>query len=149
MPLLNAVIETNQRQPLQIIQLLRKHFATLKNVKISILGLSFKPDTDDVRESPAINIINLLLNEGAILTAYDPVANNEARKLFPSSKLTLCPVITDALESADAIVLVTRWSEFKRVPELLSKYNPDAIVIDGRRMLDKTTLPKYEGIGLA
>lgn len=148
MPLLNAVIETNQNQPKQIIKLLKRHFTSLKNVRISILGLSFKPDTDDMRESPAIPIIKELLEQGAILKAYDPVANYEAGKLFPDSELGLCPILEEALKGVDGIVLVTRWEEFQKVPELLMKINPGAIFVDGRRMVDKSSMARYEGIGL-
>ncbi len=148
MPLLNAVIETNQNQPKQVVKLLKKHFPCLKEVRISILGLSFKPDTDDMRESPAIPIIKDLLEQGAILKAYDPVANYEASKLFSKSELVLCAILEEALEGADAIVLVTRWEQFKKVPELLIKVNPGAIFVDGRRLVDKSTIAKYEGIGL-
>jgi UDPglucose 6-dehydrogenase len=148
MPLLKAVIEINQRQPHQITRLLRRHFDSLRNIRITILGLSFKPDTDDMRESPAIIIIKQLLDEGAVIKAYDPVANYEAGKLFSNNELTLCPTIEEALVGADGIALVTRWEEFKKVPELLFKLNPDAIFVDGRRMVDKETIAKYEGIGL-
>ncbi len=148
MPVLNAVIETNQNQPKQIIRLLERHFTSLKDVRISILGLSFKPDTDDMRESPAIPIIKELLEQGAILKAYDPVANDEAGKLFPENELALCPILEEALKGVDGIVLVTRWEEFQKVPGLLMKINPGAVFVDGRRMVDKTSVARYEGIGL-
>jgi UDPglucose 6-dehydrogenase len=149
MPLLNAVMKTNQNQPMQIIQLLRRHFNSFRNVNMAILGLSFKPDTDDMRESPAIPIITELLNRGAILKAYDPVANHEARKFFPDQKFALCDTLEETLKGVSAIVLVTRWEEFKIVPELLLKINPNAIFVDGRRMLDKNLFNQYEGIGLS
>jgi len=148
MPLLNAVMQINQNQPKQVIQLLGRHFTSLKNVRISILGLSFKPDTDDMRESPAVPIIIELLDQGAVVKAYDPVANHEARKLFPDHKLTLCDTLEEALKAADGIVLVTRWEQFKAVPEMLVRLNPGAIFVDGRRMLDKTSFARYAGIGL-
>jgi UDPglucose 6-dehydrogenase/GDP-mannose 6-dehydrogenase len=148
MPLLKAVMETNQDQPKQVIKLLRRHFFSLKNVRISILGLSFKPDTDDMRESPAIPIIEELVDQGAVVKAYDPIASHEARKLFPDHKLTLCDTLEEAIKNADGIVLVTRWEQFKVVPEILARVNPSAIFVDGRRMLDKSTIVKYDGIGL-
>jgi UDPglucose 6-dehydrogenase len=148
MPLLNAVMETNRRQPAELIKLLEKHFSSLMNVRITILGLSFKPETDDMRESPAIPIIQALLEKGAILKAYDPIASNEARKLFNTDQLFLCETLEEAIEGVDSIVLVTRWKEFQRVPELLKKVNPYTILVDGRRMLDKRLITHYEGIGL-
>lgn len=147
MPVLNAVIKTNEQQYLQVITLLKKHFPSLKGIRISILGLAFKPDTDDMRESPAIPIINSLLAEQAKIQAYDPVANSEARKIF-GDKITLVDSLPQALSGADAVVLVTRWDEFRQVPDLLSHVNPQPVFIDGRRMLDKQSLARYEGIGL-
>lgn len=147
MPVLNAVIKTNEQQYLQVITLLKKHFPSLKGIRISILGLAFKPDTDDMRESPAIPIINSLLVEQAKVQAYDPVANSKARKIF-GDKITLVDSLPQALSGADAVVLVTRWDEFHQVPDLLSHINPQPVFIDGRRMLDKQSLARYEGIGL-
>jgi UDPglucose 6-dehydrogenase/GDP-mannose 6-dehydrogenase len=148
LPVLKAVIETNQRQHEQIIRLLRKHFVSLRDVRVTILGLSFKPDTDDMRESPAIAIIKELLSHGAIIKAFDPVAHNEARRFFPVDQLALCATLEDALMDADAVVLVTRWKEFEAVPDILKESNPQAVFVDGRRMLGKNKFKLYEGIGL-
>ena len=148
MPLLAAVIKTNENQPDQVIRMLKKHFTSLEKVRIAILGLSFKPDTDDMRESPAIPIIRKLLSQGALLKAYDPVANQEARKLFPDHQLTLCESLEEVLVDVDAAVLVTRWEQFGQMSGLWSRLSPNAIFVDGRRMVDKNTIAKYEGIGL-
>jgi UDPglucose 6-dehydrogenase/GDP-mannose 6-dehydrogenase len=148
MPLLSAVIETNRHQPGEVIRLLKKHFPSLKDVRVAILGLSFKPDTDDMRESPAIPIIKELLAQNARLKGYDPAANHEARKLFPPHQLILCETLEETLASVDAVVLVTRWGQFEEVPGIVSRLNPEAIFVDGRRMLDKHRFTHYEGIGL-
>jgi UDPglucose 6-dehydrogenase/GDP-mannose 6-dehydrogenase len=148
MHLLDAVLKVNEQQPQKIIQLLRKHFASLKGVRVSILGLAFRPDTNDMRESPAIPIIRSLLREGAVITGYDPVAAEEARKLFSSQELELSGSLSDALVKADAVVLVTRWDEFRNVPDLLKGRTPQPLFVDGRRLLDKSTIARYEGIGL-
>jgi len=148
MHLLDAVLKVNEQQPQKVIQLLRKHFASLKGVRVSILGLAFRPDTNDMRESPAIPIVRSLLREGAVLTGYDPVATDEARKLFSSQELELSGSLSDALVKADAVVLVTRWNEFRKVPELLAGRSPQPLFVDGRRFLDKSTIARYEGIGL-
>jgi UDPglucose 6-dehydrogenase/GDP-mannose 6-dehydrogenase len=148
MPLLSAVIEVNRLQPGQIIRLLQKRFPSLANLRIAVLGLSFKPDTDDMRESPAIPIIRQLLGAGAVLKAYDPVANAEARKIFTERELPLCDSLEQALGDIDAAVLVTRWDEFKSAPQVLKKTSPDAVFVDGRRCLDKKDFARYEGIGL-
>ena len=148
MPVLSAVIETNRHQPGVVIRLLKKHFPSLKDVRIAILGLSFKPDTDDMRESPAIPIIKELLSQNALLKGYDPAAHEEARKLFPTDQLILCETLEEALANVDAVVLVTRWGQFEEVPEMVARLNPKAVFVDGRRMLEKHRFARYEGIGL-
>jgi UDPglucose 6-dehydrogenase/GDP-mannose 6-dehydrogenase len=148
MPLLSAVIETNRHQPGEVIRLLKKHFPSLKDVRVAILGLSFKPDTDDMRESPAIPIVKELLAQKARLKGYDPAANKEARKLFSSDQLILCESLDEALSGVDAVVLVTRWGQFENVAERISRLNAEAVFVDGRRMLDKHRFVHYEGIGL-
>lgn len=147
MLVLDAVIKTNEQQYRQVITLLKKHFPALRGIRIAILGLAFKPDTDDMRESPAIPIIKALLAEQAKIQAYDPVANREARKIF-GDQITLVNSIADVITDVDAVVLVTRWDEFLRVPELLARVHPQPVFIDGRRMLDKQSIARYEGIGL-
>jgi UDPglucose 6-dehydrogenase len=109
--------------------------------------LAFKPDTDDMRESPSIPIIHALLAQGAIVKAHDPVANHEAGKIF-GTKIAFCDDLRRALEDVQVVVLVTRWDEFRQVPELLAGLEPQPVFIDGRRMLDKHGIRQYEGIGL-
>ena len=148
MPLLDAVIGINERQPRQILTLLHRHYPSLQGVRVAVLGLAFRPDTNDMRESPAIPIIHDLLAQGAELTAYDPAANAEARRLFGNGRLRVCDDLPEAVRDVDAVVLVTRWDEFRRLPELLRRGERQPVVIDGRRMLDKASVPRYEGIGL-
>ncbi len=147
MPLLNSVIQINERQHKQMIYRLKKHFPTLEGIRVAVLGLAFKPDTDDMRESPAIPIINDLLQQKAIVKAYDPVANREAEKRFGRT-VTFCSSLESAIEDAQAILLVTRWKEFLRLPEIIRSRQPSPLLIDGRRVLDKTQFHFYEGIGL-
>lgn len=148
MPLLTAVIETNRRQPETIVRLLQKHFSSLKNVRVTVLGLSFKPDTDDMRESPAIPIIRLLAKAGATITAHDPVAIPAARKILDADEVAFQDDLPSAVKNAQAIVLVTRWEHYRKVPELVARTNSQAVFVDGRRMLDKRSFSSYEGIGL-
>jgi UDPglucose 6-dehydrogenase/GDP-mannose 6-dehydrogenase len=148
MRLLEAVMRINDEQPREIGALLRKHFASLENVRIAILGLAFKPGTDDMRESPAMPIIRDLLAQGAAIRAYDPVAVPSARRLFQPGEVTLCDDLAQAIDGVQAIVLVTRWDEFRRLPELLADREPQPVVVDGRRMLDRHSIARYEGIGL-
>ncbi len=148
MHVLDAVLKVNEQQPAKVIQLLKKHFASLKGVRISVLGLAFRPDTSDMRESPAIPILRSLLQEGASIKGYDPVAMPEARKLFSMQEMQLCGSLAEAVSKTDAVVLVTRWDEFRKIPELLASQDPPPLFIDGRRLLDKAKIARYEGIGL-
>ncbi|MBD2327267.1 UDP-glucose/GDP-mannose dehydrogenase family protein [Alkalinema sp. FACHB-956] len=148
MPLLDAVIQVNQAQPKQVIARLHKHFPSLEGVRVAILGLSFRPNTNDMRESPAIPIVRDLLAQKAILKAYDPVANAEAQHILGADALEYCDSLNQVLEGVQAVVLVTRWDEFRSVPELLTKLDPQPVFVDGRRLLDQHSIAKYEGIGL-
>ncbi len=148
MPLLDAVIAINRTQYRKVFALLKKHFRSLRSKRISVLGLSFRPDTSDMRESPAIPIINELLKKGAVVKAYDPVANGEAAKVLGGAKVRFCGSLAEAVRDVDAAILVTRWEEFRKVPELLRAMDKPPLFVDGRRMLDKESFPAYEGIGL-
>lgn len=148
MDLLNAVLAINEQQPQEVMHLLKKRLPVLKGIKVCVLGLAFRPDTNDMRESPAIPIIRSLLREGAMVHAYDPAASDEARKIFSASELELSGSLSDAMAKAEAVVLVTRWDEFKKVPELLKGRMPQPLLVDGRRLLDKASITRYEGIGL-
>lgn len=148
MLILDAVIQVNEQQPHQILALLNKHFSSLKGVRLAILGLAFKPGTDDMRESPAIPIIKNLLAHGAEIKAYDPVARHEAQKLFGHQQITYCEDLSQTIQEVEAVVLLTRWEEFKHLPELLANLEPQPLFVDGRRMVDKRHVARYEGIGL-
>jgi UDPglucose 6-dehydrogenase/GDP-mannose 6-dehydrogenase len=148
MPLLEAVIRINERQPHQLLSLLKKHFPSLNGIRVAILGLAFRPGTDDIRESPAIPIIRELLAANAEIKAYDPAANHQAATLIENHHFVLCNDLIKAITDAQAIVLLTRWEQFLRVPDLLADMHPQPVFIDGRRMLDKHTIARYEGIGL-
>jgi UDPglucose 6-dehydrogenase/GDP-mannose 6-dehydrogenase len=147
MNVLRAVLDVNLKQFEQVFRLLGKHFSSLRGKRVAVLGLSFRPDTNDMRESPAIPIVKRLLAEGALVSAYDPAANHEARKIFGDA-LPLADSLESAVEGVDAIVLVTRWAEFLRVPEILSKTGAKPVVVDGRRLLARDSVERYEGIGL-
>ncbi|HZZ72834.1 MAG TPA: UDP-glucose/GDP-mannose dehydrogenase family protein [Pirellulales bacterium] len=148
MPLLESVIQINQEQPRRVLELLNRHFSTLRGVRTAILGLAFKPDTDDLRESPAFPIIDSLLAEGAVIRAYDPVAGDAARRLLADKPVRICHGLGEVVENAEAVVLVTRWDEFRRLPALLEPMSPAPLFVDGRRMLEPTHFRRYEGIGV-
>jgi UDPglucose 6-dehydrogenase/GDP-mannose 6-dehydrogenase len=152
MPILDAVIETNARQPHQVVELLHKHFPSLQGVRTTVLGLAFKPGTDDMRESPAIPVIRELLASEAEVKAYDPIATHEAEKLFGGDQVEYCDSMDEAIADSEAIVLLTRWPEFEALPQRLGAGNNGhrgPLVVDGRRMLDKQSVAHYEGIGLS
>jgi len=148
MPVLSAVIETNLRQPHKVEALLRKHFPSLQGVRVAVLGLAFKPDTDDIRETPALPILRDLLAAGAAVRAYDPAAVPNAKAALKDDRVVFAPSLEACVADAQAIVLVTRWKEFQRLPELVAGRTPAPVVVDGRRALDKSRFARYEGIGL-
>ncbi len=148
MDMLNSTLAVNSRQPAEVFRLLGKHFPSLKGKRVSILGLAFRPDTDDMRESPAIPIIKDLLAQGAQIKAHDPVANHEAKRYIDDDRVSYCDDLDQALSQVDAEVLVTRWDEYKKAPGLLAAMKSPPVFIDGRRMLDKRGIARYEGIGL-
>jgi UDPglucose 6-dehydrogenase/GDP-mannose 6-dehydrogenase len=149
MPLLSAVIEINKAQFEKVVHLVKKHFRSLRGVRVTVLGLSFKPDTDDMRESPAVPIVRRLAAEGALVTVHDPVAIPAARKVFDGIDIAYREDLAEAVGNAQAVVLVTRWDKYREVPGLLAETNPQAVFVDGRRMLEKERFARYEGIGLS
>ena len=148
MPLLGAVLAVNKQQPARMLDLLKKHFPALKGVRVAILGLAFRPDTNDMRESPAIPIVRALLAEGADLRAYDPVAMDEAHHVFKGEAIRYAPSLAAAVQDVDAVLLIPRWEEFRALPELLGANAHPPLVVDGRRLLEKQRFARYEGIGL-
>lgn len=149
MPLLDAVIATNRGQPMRLISTVMEHFPVLSGVRVSVLGLAFKQDTDDVRETPAIPLILELLVQGAKLTAYDPIAMEQARAALGanSGDIDFASSLEEAVSTADVVIVVTRWGEFRGIPEIVSRLATPPLVVDGRRMLDRTSVPRYAGIG--
>ncbi len=150
--LLSAVIEVNELQKRRVVAKLVKHLGSLQGKTVALLGLSFKPNTDDLREAPSLVLASRLLAEGATVRAWDPVAMPEAGKLL--SGVELCATFADAVAGADAAVIVTEWEHLKDLasPETRAAMrNP--LIIDGRNMFDPETVRAagftYEGIGRA
>ena len=148
MSLLNAVIDINNTQPYTIINLLKKHYSSINGINVAVLGLAFKPETDDMRESPAIPIVNSLIKENAIVRAFDPIAQSEAKKVFNNKKIIYCNTVNEAINEAEIVIILTSWKEFNDLPNILKLLDTNPVVIDGRRMLEKNSVIKYEGIGL-
>jgi UDPglucose 6-dehydrogenase len=147
MPLLKSVLEINRTQPAQLLQLIAEKFPDLRGRKVAVLGIAFKPDTDDVRESPAFPIIAQLRAAGADVTAYDPVARPVGHPLL--NGVRLADSLRSAVTGADVVVHVTRWREFEALPKLLAELGARPLVVDGRRNLRPDAFTSYAGIGLS
>jgi UDPglucose 6-dehydrogenase len=147
-----AVEKANEFQKTVLFGKIKKHFGNnLKNREFGIWGLSFKPQTDDIREASAIILIEALLNEGAGVKAYDPAAMDETKKIF-GDRIICVSDPYEALNGADAMVLMTEWPEF-RIPDLekISGIMKSRVIFDGRNIYDPAELKKagfvYYGIG--
>lgn len=147
MNILDAAISVNRTQPDKIISILQENFPTLKGIRVAVLGVAFKPGTDDIRESPAIPVIRKLREEGAEIHAFDPVAGIEAEKLLGVESISYHDHLVSAIAGAEAIVILTRWDDFKELPKLLNDFKVQPLVVDGRRMLDKKSVQRYRGVG--
>lgn len=136
--MLQATLKINEVQPLKIIELIREAIGTFKGKKIGVLGLAFKPGTDDLREAPSIKVINALLLEGAEVSVYDPKALENARKIF-GNDVAYASNAEQCISSVDACVIITEWPEFSS-PAIYSKMR-SKIIIDGRRAVNPNLLP--------
>jgi UDPglucose 6-dehydrogenase len=148
--LLTAVIEVNELQKRRVMNKLEKHLGSLAGKKVALLGLAFKPDTDDMREATSLVLASRLHGEGASVSGYDPVAERSASELLPS--MEFCGSAEQALEGADAAILVTEWPEFAELDwASLAERMANPLVIDGRNFLDPEKMRAagfaYEGIG--
>ncbi|MBI4257503.1 MAG: nucleotide sugar dehydrogenase [Thaumarchaeota archaeon] len=151
LPLIDATLLINHYQPLRAIQLTEALLGKLKGKKVAVLGLSFKPDTDDIREAVSIRIINELLAKGARITAYDPAAMHNAKRIW-NNKIELSTNAYKCIQGADCSIIVTEWKEFAGLePEDFTARMRNPIVIDGRRVFDPNKFSEkltYVAIGL-
>ncbi len=132
--ILQAVEAVNDRQKLRLLGKLRKHFGSLKGKRIAVWGLAFKPRTDDMREAPSVPLVTGMIDEGAVVQAYDPEAMAVAKRIFGSS-IKYAENGYAALTGADALVIVTEWNEF-REPDFprMRKLMRDPVIFDGRNL---------------
>lgn len=131
--LLQAVMDINRNQRRRVVVKLRRALGTLDQKVIGVLGLSFKPNTDDIREAPALEVIHLLENEGATVRAYDPQAMPNAAAVLP--RLQLCQTPYEVAEGADALVLATEWNEFKQLDfERIYRVMRTPVIMDARNL---------------
>jgi UDPglucose 6-dehydrogenase len=149
--ILNAVTDVNERQKSHLITKIKRYYSDLKGKHFALWGLAFKPNTDDIREAPALEIINALLEEGATVSAFDPEAMNNVRNLL-GDKITYAETQYDCLENADALIIATEWNEF-RTPDFDKIFSmlKDQAIFDGRNLFDVQTMQEkgfhYESIG--
>ncbi|MGH2950894.1 MAG: UDP-glucose dehydrogenase family protein [Solirubrobacterales bacterium] len=137
--LLSAVIDVNELQKRRVVGKLVKHVGALAGKRIALLGLAFKPDTDDMRDAASLVLAARLRGEGAHVAAYDPIATDRARELLP--EVELCDSAAAALEGADAGVLVTEWPEFAKLDwKEIAGVMASPVLIDGRNFLDGDAL---------
>jgi UDPglucose 6-dehydrogenase len=152
--ILNAVERVNEKQKMHIVEVLKNHFnGTLAGKHFALWGLAFKPNTDDIREAPALTIIQALLDNGATVTAFDPEATTHVKGVIGDS-ISYAPNQYAALENADALIIATEWSVF-RTPDFdeISKKLPSKLIFDGRNLFELQAMKElgftYYSIGRA
>lgn len=148
--MLDASLEVNDSQPLIVVEMARERLGILKGKKIAVLGLAFKPDTDDIRESRSEVVIKKLLEEDAIVTGHDPEAMKNFKEI---SDIKMCNNALDALSEADCLILMTEWQEYINLDyELIKQKMSGNVIIDGRRAFDYRRMEEvgfdYKAIGL-
>lgn len=140
---IKATIEVNENQKYKLFRKAKQEFGSLKGMKVAVLGLTFKPGTDDLREAPSIPNVRRLLDEGAEIVAYDPVGINNFKKLYPT-EIDYVTSPEETLEGADMAFIFTEWDEIKSLD--LNKYEElmnTAVIYDGRNCYDKNEVEKY------
>lgn len=142
--LLDEVMSLNNRQRMRVVDQLSSRLGGLKGKRVSLLGLAFKPGTDDVRESPALDIISELKRKGSELRVYDPQAMENVKKLHPD--ITYCNSKEDALKDSDACLIITDWDEFKSLTDNEFGLMRGNVIIEGRRVLNPEKVKNFEGI---
>lgn len=143
-------MDINRDQRIRVVQKLRNILGTLEDKLIGLLGLSFKPNTDDMREAPSIEIVHLLQNERARVKAYDPAAMENAKRILKD--VTYCSSPYEVAEGSDALIVVTEWNEFRQLDMARIKgAMRQPVLIDGRNIYDPQKMREmgfiYRGIG--
>ena len=142
--IIDAVLRVNDRQKLALIDKLRNHYGDLSGKNFGLWGLAFKPDTDDIREAPALYMINALLDAGASITAYDPEAMDNVRELF-GDKIQFASNQYEAIEGKDALLIATEWGAFRNPDfERIKSTLKEPKIFDGRNLFD---LEEMKGLG--
>lgn len=146
-----AAIEVNSNQKLKLIKKARKYYETFEGLNVAVLGLTFKPNTDDLREAPSLDNIPILLDDGANVKAYDPIGEKNFKKIYPR-EIKYCKSIEETLKDADICFIFTEWDFVKNLDiNLYEKLMKTPLVIDGRNCYEledmKNTNITYESIG--
>ena len=151
MKTVKAAIEVNDSQKLRLIKKSRKYYESLEGLKVAVLGLTFKPDTDDLREAPSLVNIPIILDEGAEIFAWDPIGVKNYKKFYPD-EITYCATIDEALENADICFIFTEWKDIREMDvEKFRRLMKKPIVLDGRNCFSLEQFRKtgiiYDSIG--
>lgn len=151
MKTVKAAIEVNDSQKLRLIKKSRKYYDSLEGLKVAVLGLTFKPDTDDLREAPSLVNIPIILDEGAEIFAWDPIGVKNYKKFYPD-EITYCATIDEALENADICFIFTEWKNIREMDvEKFRRLMKRPIVLDGRNCFSLEQFRKtgiiYDSIG--
>jgi UDPglucose 6-dehydrogenase len=152
MPIVKAAREVNRRQRDRVVEKLLGELKILKGRTVGLLGLAFKPNTDDLREAPALDVARRLIERGVRVKAHDPVAMDRFRKEHPNLDVVLCAAAEETAQDADALVLVTEWPEYRDLNwERVAATMRSRIVLDGRQVLDRARLARagFRYVGLA
>ena len=148
---IKAAIEVNENQKIKLIKKARKYYETFEGLNVAVLGLAFKPNTDDLREAPSLDCMPILLDDGAKVKAYDPVAESNYKKIYPT-EIEYCKSVEDTLKDADICFIFTEWDFVKNMDiDLFEKLMKKPIILDGRNCFDTNEFKNkkviYESIG--
>jgi UDPglucose 6-dehydrogenase len=151
--ILRAVDEVNDAQKSRPIEILKAHFDSLEGKKIAVWGLSFKPRTDDVREAPALAVIRALIESGAEVSVFDPIAAKNAKHVLKGLHIAYAKLAYDATDDVDALVIATEWDEFRMTEYAkLKETMRGRVIVDGRNILDRREAEAegfvYYGVGV-
>ncbi|NWG09041.1 MAG: UDP-glucose/GDP-mannose dehydrogenase family protein [Nitrososphaerales archaeon] len=151
LPLIEATLEINENQPYRVIELAEELLNSLKLRKISVLGLAFKPNTDDIREAVSIKIVKALLDRGAKVSVYDPAAIKNVRQIF-DNRISYANSALECIKDSECAMIITEWDEFRELkPEDYARLMKRPILIDGRRIYNTKEYTRYvkiKAIGL-
>ena len=146
---IQAVREANHLQPERLVEIARREHGDLRGAAVGVLGLAFKPDTDDTRESPAFPVIKGLLQAGARVRAHDPVACRGAGEALEALGVECATSLESIVAGSEILILVTRWADYQRLPEILSGLEHPPLLVDGRRVIAPDSVSRYAGIGIS